>query len=164
VSDTVLVPLYDRHGAVVAYAQVDPADGHLTEHRWCRGRNGYAMRNAHAEDGVRRAVYMHREIVGLVHGDGLEADHRNGDKLDNRRSNLRVVTRAENCQNITSGGWGASRYRGVTWDATRGKWVAQAKLRGRNHHLGRYAREEDAAAAAAAFRAVHMPFSGEAAA
>ena len=44
--------------------------------------------------------YLHREVLGLTPGDGLETDHRNGDRLDNRRSNLRVATRAQNAQNV----------------------------------------------------------------
>lgn len=41
---------------------------------------------------------MHRVI--LPPSPGLEIDHINGDKLDNRRSNLRVVTHAENMKNV----------------------------------------------------------------
>jgi hypothetical protein len=158
----VLIPLYNRRGEVIAHATVDDVDADLMQFRWCRVRAGYAMRNANADDGTRRSIYMHREIMALVHGDGLEVDHISGDKLDNRRANMRVVTHAENTQNITVGGRGYSRHRGVTWDISRGKWLAQVTVRGQHHHLGRFDDEEDAAAAAAAFRAQRMPFSLEA--
>jgi hypothetical protein len=46
-----------------------------------------------------RSVSMHRQILGLVPGDGKFGDHANRDTLDNRDSNLRVATRSENNRN-----------------------------------------------------------------
>ena len=45
------------------------------------------------------AVYMHREVLWLVKGDGKLTDHINHRTLDNRRCNLRVVTHRENAEN-----------------------------------------------------------------
>jgi len=89
-------------------------------------------------------------------------DHINGDKLDNRRANLRIATAFENAQNRHVAR-GASSHRGVVWHKGAGKWMAQAHLAGVQHYLGLFDREEDAAKAAAAFRAEHMPFSPDAA-
>jgi len=44
-----------------------------------------------------RVIRMHRLIIGAKHGDIV--DHINGNGLDNRRANLRIVSHAENCQN-----------------------------------------------------------------
>lgn len=52
----------------------------------------------------------------------------------------------------------------VTWDKSRGKWMATAMLDGRRTTIGRFDTEDQAAAAVAAWRAEHMPFSAEAAA
>lgn len=97
----------------------------------------------------------------LEHGDSRRVDHINGDTFDNRRSNLIVVTNAGNAQNQGSRG-GSSRYRGVTWDRARRKWMASAQLNGRKVTIGRFETEDQAGGAAAAWRAVHMPHSVEA--
>ncbi len=62
---------------------------------------------------------MHRLIAQPP--EGMEVDHVNGDSLDNRRSNLRVVSRRENLRNRR--GWSTrSPYKGVNYDKKRGKW------------------------------------------
>jgi hypothetical protein len=101
---------------------------------------------------------MHREILGLEHGDPTEVDHRNGDPLDNRRQNLRVVSRAENAQNVPARG-GTSPFRGVTWDKRKGRWMAQAKLGGRQRFIGYFDDDAEAGRAAAEWRRENMPFS-----
>lgn len=116
------------------------------------------MRNGPRSERPRQTFAMHRQILGLEAGDGCEVDHRNGDGLDNRRSNLRLVTRAQNKQNVSARG-GYSKHRGVTFDRRRQKWKAQVKLNGTTHNVGRFDDELEAARAASAFRRQHMPFS-----
>jgi hypothetical protein len=119
-----------------------------------------ARRRLHCGEMAR--VFLHRVIVGLAPDDPRRVDHFNGDSMDNRRSNLRIVTTAQNAQNQGSRG-GSSQYRGVSWDRSRGKWVASGMLDGRRTSIGRFDDEHVAGAAAAAWRAQHMPFSEEAA-
>lgn len=156
------IPLHRRDGAIVAYALVDEQDARLAESSWFLHGNGYAARNAPhpAGDGRRMLVLLHREVLGLTLGDGIEGDHENGDRLDCRRSNLRQATHALNGQNIVRAG-GTSRFRGVAWSKPRGRWRAQAQLNGRRVHLGYFADELDAAAAVADWRGEHMPFANE---
>jgi hypothetical protein len=156
------IPLRDREGKTVAYALVDAADYEwLSQWHWSLDRGGYAKRGE-SRAGKKRIVYLHRAVLGLEQGDGLEGDHVNGNRLDCRRSNLRVTTPRQNRQNRSKLAGASSRYRGVSWHKPRRKWVAYAKLNGRKHHLGLFADEHEAAAVAAAFRAEHMPFSEEA--
>lgn len=150
------IPLRRRGGEVVAYALIDFADfERLGRRRWSLGKRGYPRARI---DG--KAQMMHRIVMDLELADDatglLEVDHINGDRLDCRRSNLRMVTRAQNHQNRHRT---RSRYRGTSWEAARGLWKAQATLDGRNYFLGRYVSEEAAAAAAARWRAEHMPYS-----
>lgn len=59
----------------------------------------YAARNAMV-NGKKTLIWMHRQILGLVHGDGKIGDHREFTAtLDNRRSNLRIATHAQNVFN-----------------------------------------------------------------
>lgn len=102
-------------------------------------------------DGHSRSIYMAREILGLAHGDGLEADHVNHDTLDNRRSNLRVLTPGANKRWQPSRDGSSSVFVGVTWDKTRSRWRAQIQLEGKVINLGRYTTEQEAADARDAF-------------
>lgn len=84
------------------WAHVSMADfDALSASRWgavrCGGR-WYVRRNG-KHDGKRVGIYMHRQIFDLHPGDAPVVDHINGDGLDNRRENLRVVTASENNMN-----------------------------------------------------------------
>jgi hypothetical protein len=92
--------------------------------------------------------YIHRLIAEAEHGfipEDMFVDHIDGDPLNNRRGNLRVVTKAQNAANAKSRG-GASQYRGV-YKARSGKWAAQIAKEGQRISLGHYETEEEAAAA-----------------
>jgi hypothetical protein len=129
----------------------------LQGHTWWRNREGYAVRHTKLE-GRHRTILLSRLILGLELGDKRQADHINRHRLDNRRSNLRVVTDGENKQNVGAR-LSPSKYRGVCWDRTRKQWLASTKLRGVKHHHGRFALEINAARAAEAFRRTHMPLA-----
>jgi hypothetical protein len=151
------IPLCGRGGVIRAFVMVDAEDVEWAmRYRWSLTAQGYATRGT-KRAGKQRHFLMHRELLGLDHGDKRECDHRNLNRLDNRRSNLRVATRGQNAQNVPARG-GSSKYRGVSWDKERRKWVAWGN-QSRHIYLGRFDREEDAADAAARFRETHMPYS-----
>jgi hypothetical protein len=159
-----LIPLRTRAGQVRAWTTIDETDHPwLSQWRWCLQAQGYAMRAESTlvtGSSTFRGVLMHRAILGLEHGDPRQADHINGDRLDNRRMNLRIVTVAQNNQNLPAKG-GYSQHRGVTWVRKTGKWTAQVMVGYRNHNLGSFETEQEAARAAAEFRRTHMPYSRE---
>lgn len=169
------IPLYDRRGVVVARARVDLDDWFaFARYRWSLNHAGYAvgslspqrfkrdgLRGKRAAGPRRSNTLLHRAIMGFAIGDPREVDHINRDRLDCRRVNLRVADRYVQGQNQTPQKGRTSPYRGVSWDKVNRKWVAQAKVRGRQHNLGRYSDEQEAAMAAARFRAEHMPYSVE---
>lgn len=156
------LPLCAKDGTIRAFAMVDAEDfGWLSKWRWSL-HDGRAVRN-HKRGGKSHLIRLHRQIINLGFGDPRQVDHINRDPLDNRRENLRIARHAENRQNNgcyrTEGR--TSKYRGVSWDPKRGKWRAQATLNYRNHFIGRFDTEQEAADAAAAWREQHMPFSTE---
>ena len=103
---------------------------------------------------------MHRELLDLPSGQRLEDDHRNGDGLDNRRANLRVTTKAQNQQNLRGARRSSkSGIRGVHPCKQTGRWIAQARIDGERHWLGRHDSMEAAEAVVVAFRRAHMEFS-----
>ena len=83
------IPLKRRDGTVRGYAIFDQSDAALGQYPWYL-LGGYVGRAVPRPDGGQTAELMHRVILGLAPGDGLEGDHINLDKLDNRRSNLGV--------------------------------------------------------------------------
>jgi hypothetical protein len=68
----------------------------LSQWTWRLHRMGYATRGAY-----KIRFYMHRVIIGAKPGEIV--DHINRNKLDNRRSNLRIVDTFEHSRNRTNG-------------------------------------------------------------
>lgn len=160
------IPLHSRTGEILAYALVSPEDEALGAYRWHRNAHGYAVRLVTVDEMTpkgkkrQRAIFLHREILGLKFGDRRQADHISRDRLDCRRENLRIVTQAQSMQNRN--GWGKSQHRGVS-PAGNGRFQAYTYVslggRQRKISLGLYDDEDQAGAIAAEFRKMVMPFA-----
>ena len=107
--------------------------------------DGFCATRRQRENGKKLAIYLHREIVNAPIG--LEVDHINGNPLDNRRSNLRLCTHAQNMANRKQHKHSAARFKGVRWCRDHKKWRAEIYVRGKRIHLGYFANDEDAAKA-----------------
>ena len=131
------------------YAIVDDADyEELSKHKWCAMKTKwgfYATRKSPKKNGKRHTIRMHRQILGLKHGDPRQGDHQNHNTLDNRRANLRICTNQENSMNQKSPPDTASQFKGVSWYYK--KWIAGIKVNGVRKHLGSFVSEKDAALA-----------------
>jgi hypothetical protein len=90
----------------------------------------------------RRAVLLHRTIIGEK--DGLEVDHKDSDGLNNRRDNLREVTRTQNRMNSRIGKNNSSGFKGVYLEACSGKWRAEIVKNHKTTYLGRFTTPEGA--------------------
>lgn len=118
----------------------------LLESKWHYDGKGYASRNIKKGSGVCSSISMHVQIMCSV--GGLAVDHINGNGLDNRRKNLRLVTGTQNQQNQKPNRCGcSSQYKGVCWNKARRKWQATIKVDKKLRHLGCFERETDAALA-----------------
>lgn len=148
-----LIPL--SNGKV---AKVDGTDfDKVSEHHWHVDGAGYARTNIWKNNRKESAPRMHRLIVGDV-DKSLHIDHINGDKLDNRKDNLRVTTPSQNAMNRGSQSNNSSGYKGVIYDKARGKWRAEICFRGNRKHLGRF---ETAELAALAYNEAAIKYHGE---
>lgn len=148
---TAQIPLRARDGSIRAYAIVDAADADAVNAYgpWSLTRNGYV---AHG------STYLHRFLLGLRSANRFEVDHIDHDRKNCRRVNLRIVTRAQNNQNMPSQA-GTSLFRGVCWYKTKNKWLAYIEIRGKREHLGYFENELDAAETAILMRLEFMPYA-----
>lgn len=103
------------------------------------------VRTTITKNGIKKNFSMHRML--LAAGKGQKVDHRNGDGLDNQRSNLRQCTLQQNNRNQKLRPH-SSKFKGVTWRKSRDKWYCQLELGNRkNLYIGSYDTEEEAAKA-----------------
>ncbi len=107
--------------------------------------NFYAVRSSPTRNGKHYAIFMHRQILGLKHGDKRQGDHINHNTLDNCQDNLRICTNRENHRNQKSQRNSTSRFKGVYWNKINKKWVAQITVNGLGKYLGIFKGEEEAA-------------------
>jgi len=122
------------------YAIVDAADYEwLKQYNW-HFLNGYAARRKKG-----KTIYMHQEIMQPP--EGMMVDHCNRNKLDNRRSNLRVCTNDQNSRNQGKKSGSFSRFKGVGYSKCRHKWYATLYFEGKAIWLGYFADEVQAARA-----------------
>lgn len=130
------------------FATVDDEDyNFLNQWKWHYQNAGYACR---AEwigiiNGIEKSkcILMHRIILNTP--SDKHTDHINGNRLDNRRCNLRICNRKENQRNQLKQKNTSSKYKGVYWDKTKNKWFAGIKINRKTKYLGRWKNEEQAA-------------------
>ena len=123
------IPVF-KFGRVVAWAVVD-SDEYLyaSQFKWKLHTRGYACRGRKSE------ILMHRELMGCRAGDGLNVDHVNRNKLDNRRSNLRLVNgQLQNLRNNSGRGYAFRK----------GKWQVELMFNYKHVYGGRFDTEAEA--------------------
>lgn len=126
---------------------VDDADlPKVLQFKWHIDGKGYVISDTrHTIKGRRYGsmTLLHRCLLGLEKGDPI-VDHINQDKLDNRRSNLRLADKSTNALNRGAQANSKTGYKGISWDKQKGKWRVAANLQGKQYHLGFYSNIEDA--------------------
>ncbi len=130
--------------------------------KWCLSNSGYAVHYFADDTGKRKTLYLHRLVMERTLGQpifpGLQVDHINLNRLDNRRENLRLATRSQN-QAHKGRQVNTTCYKGV--NGNRGRWEVRIRFQGKRVFLGRY---DDARIAAliydAASRYFYQDFAG----
>ncbi len=137
------IPLTQGKVAIVSNEDYE----YLSQWKWSfHGK--YAHRSEWIKGGKGKQIhhYMHRQLMNVPKG--LDTDHINGDKLDNRRENLRVCSRSQNNANMTKPSHNTSGFRGVSWDKRAKKWQARINKNGKLQYCARF---EDKLSAAKAY-------------
>jgi hypothetical protein len=117
---------------------------YLNQWSWYCQKSGYAARS-YRKDGGFKHDRMHRVIINAAKGDIV--DHINGDKLDNRKENLRLATPSQNNYNRGLASNSTSGFKGVTWNKKTNKWIARIYVDRKGIHLGSFEYKVDAALA-----------------
>jgi len=125
------------------FALVDDEDyDKLNQFKWYIS-DGYAVRDVLPRGIKHQTIRMHRMIVNTPKG--MDTDHINMDRLDNRRENLRVCNRSQNMLNTKAHSDNASGMKGVSWDKKKRKWRARIFINNREKWLGYFDQIIDAA-------------------
>jgi hypothetical protein len=109
----------------------------LSRYTWYLKDTGYAITFIN-----RKQISLHRFIMNPPLN--MQVDHINGDKLDNRRENLRVCTQTENLRNSGINKNNTSGFIGISYDKERKTYNPSITVDCRHINLGRYINIEDA--------------------
>lgn len=140
------------------FAIVDDEDfDRLNKFKWYAQKmkhSFYAGRAVRVTPTKQKSLFMHREILGITDRN-IWVDHKDHNGLNNTRENLRICNRSQNTANRkkykgTSIFLGVCRYKS--------KWRAGLKYKGKQHHLGDFDSEEQAAKA---YNLAAIKFHGE---
>lgn len=141
------------------FAFVDEEDfDNLNQYTWTIS-NGYAARRLKrcyevGKKPKQRDQKMHRLLLGEPNN---QVDHINGNRLDNRKINLRICTQSQNLLNKPKRRDNKSGFKGVCWDNTKKQWVTQCRANGKKY----FARFKDLLSAAKAYDRFAKELHGE---
>lgn len=134
----VAIIIYDNNGNFKDKTIIDSEDMEkILQYKWHITDTGYCKC-------TELSVLLHRFILDLSESDEMFVDHINGNKLDNRKCNLRRVTPQQNSFNLTNKGKGENKRKGVSYRRDRNKWRAYITVDGKQINLGMFEKEEDA--------------------
>ena len=142
-------------------ALVDDEDyEELSQYKWQADGDGYATRNISHPTIPGKTIHlsMHRYLLGLEYGDPRKGDHKDTDRRNNRRGNLRICTVAQNVRNSGLRRDNTSGLKGVSWVNKYQKWIARIANQGQKIHLGYF---DDPDKAYAAYCKAALELHGE---
>lgn len=111
----------------------------VSQHVWHIDANGYVITKSQG-----RIIKQHRLVLGVTNIPDVEVDHIHNDTTDNRKKQLRLVSRSQNCRNRRIMKNNTSGTPGVYWNKSAHKWCAQINIEGKRKYLGSYENKYDA--------------------
>lgn len=121
----------------LAELKLDPEDEHY--------RNLVFLSDSGSKTYVKfsdQSGYLHRRIMNCP--DDVVVDHKNGDSLDNRKSNMRIVSHAENCRNKDLSYRNSFGHQGIDFMKSLQKYRARIHYNYKEYHLGVFLTLEEA--------------------
>ena len=110
----------------------------VMEYNWCLAGHGYVRCTSRKLNNIK----LHRFIMNPPIG--VEVDHINHDRLDNRKSELRLCTHQQNSFNERLSKNNTSGFKGVSWRKDTNNWVAYIHYNRRKLHLGNFKVKQEA--------------------
>lgn len=141
--------LFTKTGEIVLCDDADFAL--LSRYQWSAHRQKHTIYARTSQN--RSSLYIHRLLLG-AEAEGRFVDHINGNGLDNRRENLRVVNNRQNQMNrkpVRRDG-----LKGIAFNKKAKRWQAAIRINDRNVHLGLF--DDKYSAARAYASAAHKHF------
>ncbi len=138
--DHALIELYDKYGEIKNYTKIDlDMVNKCKDFKWYLRPSGYVYGST---QDVNKKIILHNYVNDFTPNKNKILDHINGDKLDNRKINLRLVTKQQNAQNMHK----ENKTVGVNYNKHNGvyKWIPQIMVDGKSIWLGTYNTEEEA--------------------
>lgn len=118
---------------------------HLSQFTWHLSKNGYVSRSYWKSNQTNGTIYMHRLIMDAPKG--MDVDHKDMNRFNNQKSNLRIATRSQNMANSPARS-GHSKYKGVSKLANiklKKPWLSYIRVEGKMYYNGYYETENEAA-------------------
>jgi hypothetical protein len=139
------IPLRNIKGEVVAHARVDDEDYTVISQRpWHRSRYGYAVSTVSRD----KKIWMHHIVYQRAYGEITAlVDHRDRDRLNNLRGNLRPANNSENALNRGLGTNNTTGYFGIRLDKRTGRYQSFSTHKDRRFSIGYFDTDTDAALA-----------------
>jgi len=133
--------LYDKNGEKQAEAIIDIEDMEKCKTvKWSLNGNGYVWSDS--------KLYLHNFVLNRKTNMMKLTDHRDHDKLNNRKNNLRPCNKSQNAANIIKKNTNSSSiFKGVYWKKSRERWCARIMKNYKGIYLGSFKKEIDAALA-----------------
>lgn len=117
----------------------------IKNHTWYRSKIGYIVSDIFINKNKNNQIRLHRLIMNA--DNKMLIDHIDGNKLDNRKCNLRLATKQENARNSKIPKSNTSQYKNVSFRKDRNKWRSYINISGKQISLGHFETKEEAAIA-----------------